>query len=133
VGNPEGKRALGRPRRRWVDNIKMDLREIGWDGIDWIELAQDRDQWRTLVNTVTYVVRLNKIRNTISKCSIFWDTTLYSPLKVNRRFGGTCHLHTQSRRSQARNQHEACKKQSLDYSLTMKKEAKYSSGTSVDF
>jgi hypothetical protein len=41
-----------RPRRRWVDNIKMDLREIGWDGIDWMELAQDRDQWRALVNTV---------------------------------------------------------------------------------
>jgi hypothetical protein len=52
VGKPEGKRPLGRPRRRWVDNIKMDLREIGWDGVDWIELAQDRDQWRALVNTV---------------------------------------------------------------------------------
>jgi hypothetical protein len=53
VGKPEGKKPLGRPRRRWVYNIKMDLREIGWDGVDWIELAQDRDQWRTLVNTVT--------------------------------------------------------------------------------
>jgi hypothetical protein len=42
----------GRPRRRWVDNIKMDLREIGWDGRDWIKVAQDRDQWRDLVNTV---------------------------------------------------------------------------------
>jgi hypothetical protein len=52
VGTPEGKRPLGRPRRRWVDNIKMDLREIGRDGRDWIELAQDRDQWRSLVNTV---------------------------------------------------------------------------------
>jgi hypothetical protein len=52
VGNPEGKRPLGRPRRRWVDNIKMDLRERGWDYMDWIELAQDRDQWRALVNTV---------------------------------------------------------------------------------
>jgi hypothetical protein len=52
VGKPEGKRPLGRPRRRWVDNIKMDLTEIGWDGVDWIELAQDRDQWRALVNTV---------------------------------------------------------------------------------
>jgi hypothetical protein len=41
-----------RPRSRWVDNIKMDLREIGWDGRDWIDLAQDRDQWRALVNTV---------------------------------------------------------------------------------
>jgi hypothetical protein len=52
VGKPEGKRPLGRPRRRWVDNIKMDLREIGWDGVDWIDLAQDRDQWQALVNTV---------------------------------------------------------------------------------
>jgi hypothetical protein len=52
AGNPEGKRPLGRPRRTWVNNIKMDLREIGWDGMDWIDLAQDRDQWRTLVNTV---------------------------------------------------------------------------------
>jgi hypothetical protein len=52
VGNPEGKRPLGTPRRRWVDNIKMDLREIGWDGEDWIYLAQDRDQWRALVRAV---------------------------------------------------------------------------------
>jgi hypothetical protein len=52
VGKPEGKRPLGRPRRRWVDNIKRDIREIGWDGMDWIDLTQDRDQWRTLVNTV---------------------------------------------------------------------------------
>jgi hypothetical protein len=50
VGMPEGKRPLGRPRRMWVDNIKMDLREIGWDGMDWIDMAQDRDQWRALVN-----------------------------------------------------------------------------------
>jgi hypothetical protein len=47
-----GKQEGNRPRRRWVDNIKMDLREIGWDGMDWIDLAQDRDQWRALVNTV---------------------------------------------------------------------------------
>jgi hypothetical protein len=52
VGKPEGKRPLGRARRRWVDNIKMDLREIGWDGVDWIDLAQDRDRWRAHVNTV---------------------------------------------------------------------------------
>jgi hypothetical protein len=52
VGKPEGKRPLGRLRRRWVDNIKIDLREIGCDGMEWIELAQDRDQWRALVNTV---------------------------------------------------------------------------------
>jgi hypothetical protein len=52
VGNPEEKRPLGRQRRRWVDNIKTDLREIGWDGGDWIDLAQDRDQWRALVRAV---------------------------------------------------------------------------------
>jgi hypothetical protein len=52
VGKPEGKRPLGRPRRTWVDNIKMALREIGWDGVDWMDMAQDRDQWRALVNTV---------------------------------------------------------------------------------
>jgi hypothetical protein len=52
VGNPEGKRPLGSPKHRWVNNIKMDLREIGWDGMDWIDLAEDRDQWRALVNTV---------------------------------------------------------------------------------
>jgi hypothetical protein len=50
VGNPEGRRPLG--RRRWVDNIKMDLRVIGYDGGDWIDLAQDRDQWRALVRAV---------------------------------------------------------------------------------
>jgi hypothetical protein len=52
VGKPKGRRPLGRPRRRWVDNIKIDLREIGWDGMDWIDLALDRDQWRALANTV---------------------------------------------------------------------------------
>jgi hypothetical protein len=52
VGKSEGKRPLGRPRRRWADNIKMGLREIGWSGMDWIDLAQDRDQWRALVNMV---------------------------------------------------------------------------------
>jgi hypothetical protein len=51
VGKPEGKKPLGRRRRRWVDNIKMDLREILWDGVNWTDLAQDRDQWRYLVNT----------------------------------------------------------------------------------
>jgi hypothetical protein len=52
VGKPEGKRPLGRPRRRWVDNTGLDLREIGWDDMGRINLAQDRDQWRALVNTV---------------------------------------------------------------------------------
>jgi hypothetical protein len=52
VGKPEGRRPLGRPRRRWEDNIKMDLREVGWEGADWIDLAHDRDRWRALVYTV---------------------------------------------------------------------------------
>jgi hypothetical protein len=52
VGRPEGRRPLGRPRRRWEDNIKMDLREVGFGDVDWIDLAQDRVRWRALVNTV---------------------------------------------------------------------------------
>jgi hypothetical protein len=52
VGNPEGERPLGRPRRRWLDNNKLDLRDIGWDGMEWIDLAQDRDQRRALVKAV---------------------------------------------------------------------------------
>jgi hypothetical protein len=52
VGKPEGKRPLGRPRRRWVDNVKIDHREIEWDGMDSFDLVQDRNQWRALVNTV---------------------------------------------------------------------------------
>jgi hypothetical protein len=47
VGKPEGKRPLGRPRRRWVDNIRMDLGEVGWGDVDWIGLAQERNRWRT--------------------------------------------------------------------------------------
>jgi hypothetical protein len=52
MGKPEGKRRLGRPRRRWEDGIRMDLREIGLGSVDWIQFAQDRDRWRALVNTV---------------------------------------------------------------------------------
>jgi hypothetical protein len=55
VGNPEGKKPLGIPRRKWMDSIKMDLREIEWGRLDWIDLAQDRDQWRVFVNTVMNV------------------------------------------------------------------------------
>ena len=52
MGKPEGKRPLGRHRRRWEDNIKVDLQEVGCGGMDWIDLAQDRDGWRALVNPV---------------------------------------------------------------------------------
>ena len=52
MGKPEGKRPLGRPRLRWEDNIKMDLQEVGYGSMDWIELAQDRDSWPALVNAV---------------------------------------------------------------------------------
>jgi hypothetical protein len=52
VGKPEGRRPLGRPRRRWLDNIKRDLLEIGWSSVDWIGLAEDRDRWRAVVNSV---------------------------------------------------------------------------------
>jgi hypothetical protein len=55
VGKPERMRPIGRPRRRWEDSIKMDLREIGWGGMDWIDLAQDMDQRRALANTVMNV------------------------------------------------------------------------------
>jgi hypothetical protein len=66
VGKPEEKRPLGRPRGRWVDNIKMDLTEIERGGMDWIDLTQDRDQYRALVSTVT---NLPILRLTYSPCS----------------------------------------------------------------
>jgi hypothetical protein len=52
VGRPEGRRPLGRSRHRWEDNIKMDLQEVGWEGVDWIDMAQDRDWWRAIVSEV---------------------------------------------------------------------------------
>jgi hypothetical protein len=52
VEMPEGKRSLGRPRRRWVDNIRMDLGEVEWDDVDWIGLAKDRNRWRAVVDSV---------------------------------------------------------------------------------
>jgi hypothetical protein len=52
VGKPEGNRSLGRPRRKWENGIRMDLRDIGWESMDYIRLAQDRDQWRAVVNAV---------------------------------------------------------------------------------
>jgi hypothetical protein len=55
MGQPKGKRPLGRPICRWVDNVKMDLRETSWGGMGWIDLSQERDWWRALVNTVIYL------------------------------------------------------------------------------
>jgi hypothetical protein len=52
VGRPKGRRAFGRPRRRWEDNIEMELQEVGWEGVDWFHMAQDRDRWHALVNAV---------------------------------------------------------------------------------
>ena len=76
VGKPEGKRPLGRPRRRWEDNIKMDLQEVGCGGMDWMELAQDRDRWRSFV---TAVVKLRVPQNA--------DNFLHSlkPVSFSRR------------------------------------------------
>jgi hypothetical protein len=63
VGNPEGKRPLGRPRHRWEDSIKMDLREIGFGGLDWIYLVQNMDRWRALVNTAMNLLVPLKVGN----------------------------------------------------------------------
>jgi hypothetical protein len=52
AGNPDGKKPLGKPRRKWVDNIRMDLGEVGWGNLGWIGLAQDRNRWRAVVNSV---------------------------------------------------------------------------------
>jgi hypothetical protein len=70
VGKPEGKRTLGRPRLRLVDNIQMDLREIGWYSMDWIDVTQDRDQWRALVNTVMNLRVPKNARKFLSSCTI---------------------------------------------------------------
>jgi hypothetical protein len=70
VGKPEGKRPPGRRRRRWLDNIKIDLREIRWDGMDWIDRAQDRDQCRALVNTVMNLRVLQNAGKFFSSCII---------------------------------------------------------------
>jgi hypothetical protein len=66
VGKPEGKRPLERPRRRWEDGIKMDLREIGWVGVEWIDLGQDRDRWRAVVNAVMNLGVLGPRRQLVS-------------------------------------------------------------------
>jgi hypothetical protein len=69
VGKPEGKRPLERSRRRWVDNIKMDLMEIRWGGMDCIDLAEDRDQWRALVNTIKILRVPQNLWKILSSCT----------------------------------------------------------------
>jgi len=68
VGKPEGKRPLGRPRRRWDDNIKMDLQKVGRGCGDWMELAQDRDRWRALVSTVMNLGVPKNAENFLTSC-----------------------------------------------------------------
>ena len=68
VGKPEGKKPLGRPRRRWEDNIKMDLQEVGCRGMDWIELAQVRDRWRALVNAIMNLRVPQNAGNFLTRC-----------------------------------------------------------------
>jgi hypothetical protein len=70
VGKPEGKRPLGRLRRKWVDNIKMNLREIGCDSMEWIDLAQDRDLWRAFLNTVMDLQFPKNAWKFLSSCTI---------------------------------------------------------------
>jgi hypothetical protein len=82
VGKPEGKRPLGRPRRRWEDGIRMDLRETGFGGVDWIRLAQDRDQRRALVNTVMNlrVLAPRRYLFNMSLCIVFLHLNISSTL-----------------------------------------------------
>ena len=68
VGKPEGKRPVGRPRRRWVDNIRMDLQEVGCGHVDWIGLAQDRGRWRTLVSAVMNLRVPRNAGNFLASC-----------------------------------------------------------------
>ena len=71
VGEPEGKRPLGRPRRRWEDNIKMDLQEVGGGHGDWMEFAQDGDRWRALAGTVRNLGSINA-GNFLTSCKVYW-------------------------------------------------------------
>jgi hypothetical protein len=77
VGKPEGKRPLGRPRRRWIDNIKIDLLEIGLSVVDWIGLAQDRYRWRALVNSVMNL-RVLQMLGTTEWLHNLWPLERYS-------------------------------------------------------
>jgi hypothetical protein len=80
VGNPEKKSPLGRYRRRWEDNIRMDLREMGCEFVDWIHLAQDKDQWRAVLNTVMVDVELSLCLTKHHAMKAYWGTGGISPL-----------------------------------------------------
>jgi hypothetical protein len=93
VGKPEGKRPLGRKRRRWVDNMKMDLREIEWDGIDWIDLAQDRDHLRALVNTAMNLRDMTNLEIVLDIRYYYHLPNLYLLLIVHDHFHRIpCHV-----------------------------------------
>jgi hypothetical protein len=76
VGKPEGKRPLERTRRRWEDTIKMDLQEVGWGGMDWTDLAQDKDRWQAIVNVVMNLQVPHNVGNFL---------TSYKPVSFSRR------------------------------------------------
>jgi hypothetical protein len=81
VGKPKGKRPLGRPRRRWMDNIRVDLGEVGWSDVDWIGLGQDRNRWRALVNSV---LNLRVPRNAGKLSSVLTSSGLWSSAQLHR-------------------------------------------------
>jgi hypothetical protein len=126
VANPEGKRPLVRQRSTWVDNLKMDLREIGWGGIDWSDLVQDRDQWATVVNTImslqvpqnagkffsSYATgsfsrmdQIHEVSQLFPKYAniMEYDLCVVTPCssETARRFGGTCRLQQEASGRQA--------------------------------
>jgi hypothetical protein len=78
VGKPEGKGPLGRPRHRWEDNIKIDFQEMGWRGTDWIDPAQERDRWQTLLNTVMKLWVPYNVQNCLTENRLASQEGLYS-------------------------------------------------------
>jgi hypothetical protein len=93
VRNQEGKRPLGRPRRRWVDNIRMDLGEVGWGNVDWIGLAQDRNRWRALVNSVLNLRvpwNAGKLSSGLTSSRISSSAQLHKSWLVNLSLVKTC-------------------------------------------